>query len=217
MVCTCKYCGGNVEWALGDATGVCKDCGAEQAIEARDLYEQACLLAKEDTEEGLEEALLLFRSTRGWQDADAQYASCRTRLARLRWQAESAMLKEQEDRFEAKVARWKKIALTVLAAVLLCFAVVTAFTLIRFKQYSKAKELYTAGEYAPAAVAFREMADYKDARAMVYLSAVELYKTGRYAEAIPYFEWLGGSFDNGYHLQKCQERLAAQEAAAPGP
>jgi hypothetical protein len=48
----------------------------------------------------------------------------------------------------------------------------------------------------------------------VYRSAVELYKAGRYEEALPYLIWLDGDYDNGYYLQKCQERLAERDAGA---
>jgi hypothetical protein len=119
------------------------------------------------------------------------------------------MLKEQEDRFEAKVKRWKKIGLVSLAVLLLCIAVVTTVTLIRFRQYNKAAEFFTAGEYERSAAAFQAMGDYQDARARVFMSAVELYKAKRYEEALPYFVWLDGYPDHGYFLQHCQERLAA--------
>ena len=85
--------------------------------EKRRIYEEAQELARAETEEGLEQAMELFRSIRGFQDSDRQYIACRTRLGQMRWKAESAMLKEQEDRFEAKVKRWKKIGLVSLAVV----------------------------------------------------------------------------------------------------
>lgn len=177
--------------------------------EKRRTYEEAQDLARAETEESLEQAMELFRSIRGFQDADQQYIACRTRLGQMRWKAESAMLKEQEDRFEAKVKRWKKIGLVSLAVLLLCIAVVTTVTLIRFRQYNKAAEFFTAGEYERSAAAFQAMGDYQDARARVFMSAVELYKAKRYEEALPYFVWLDGYPDHGYFLQHCQERLAA--------
>lgn len=216
MICKCKSCGGSIEWTLGDSAGVCRDCGTKQAIEQHDVYEQACLLAKGDTEESLEQAMLLFRFIRGWQDADQQYINCRTRLGRMRWAVESAWLKEEQERFEAKVALWKKIGTTVLVAVLLCITVVTTVTMIRFRQYNRAAERFTAGEYERSAAAFQQMGDYKDSKARVFLSAVELYKARRYEEALPYFVWLDGYIDNGYYLQKCQECLSAQNADASG-
>ena len=174
-----------------------------------DVYAQAQALAQESTEDSLEQAMLLYRSIRGWQDADQQYVSCRTRLGRMRWQKESVLLKAEEDRFEAQVARWKRTAIALLLVVLLGIAAVTTITLIRFKRYNKAEELYTAGEYERAAAAFQTMGDYQDSRVKVFLSAVELYKAKRYEQALPYFVWLDGYIDNGYYLEKCQERLAA--------
>jgi len=217
MVSRCRNCGGSIEWKIGDTAGVCPECGTEQAVEKSEIYEQAGRLSGEDTEESLEQAMLLYRSIRGWQDADKRYIDCRTRLGRMRWQVESAWLKEEEDRFEAKVARWKKIGQTALATVLLCLAVVTAVSMIRFARYNRASEYFVAGEFGRSAAAFREMADYKNSRDRVYLSAVELYKAGRYEEALPYFVWLDGYIDNGYYLQKCRERLADRDAAAPEP
>lgn len=216
IICKCRSCGGNIEYALGDPAGVCSACRAKQVIEPRDVYEQACSLAEEGTEDSLEQAMLLFRSIRGWQDADRQYISCRTRLGRMRWLVESARLKEEEDRFEAKLRRWRKIGVTVLTVLLLCIAVLTAVTLHQFRKYNRAAECFTAGEYERAAAAFQEMDGYRDARVRVYLSAVELYKARRYEEALPYFVWLDGYLDNGYYLQKCQERMSSQDTAVPG-
>ena len=209
MICTCKACGGSVVFEAGDAVGVCRDCGARQAIEKEDIYREAERLTGEDTEESLEQAMLLYRSIRGWQDADRRYVSCRTRLGQLRWKVESARLKAEEERNEARVARWKKIAITVLIAVLLILTAVSAVTLIQYQRYNKAAEYYTAGEYESAAAAFQKIGNYLDAKTRVFLSAVELYKAKRYAQALPYFEWLNGYIDNGYYLNKCRERLAA--------
>ena len=216
MICKCRNCGGCVEFSLGDAAGVCSACGAKQTIEPRDVYEQARSLAAEGTEDSLEQAMLLFRLIRGWQDADRQYFSCRTRLGRMRWLVESARLKEEENRFETRLRRWRKIGTAALTALLLCIAVLTVVTLIPFVKYNRAAECFTAGEYERAAAAFQEMGDYRDSRVRVYLSAVELYKARRYEEALPFFVWLDGYLDNGYYLQKCQERLASQDAALPG-
>ena len=59
--------------------------GAKQDVEKSDIYEQAWRLSEENTEESLEQAMLLYQSIRGWQDADVQYIACRTRLGRMRW------------------------------------------------------------------------------------------------------------------------------------
>ena len=184
--------------------------------EKRAILAQADDLAKKNTEESLEQAMILYRSIRGWQDADRRYTDCRTRLGQLRWQVESARLKVEEDRFESKVARWKKIGYTLLITVLLCIAAVSTITMIRFYRYNKAAELFTAGEYERAAAAFQEMADYQDSRARVFMSAVELYKAKRYQEALPYFIWLDGYIDNGYYLKKCRERLGIEGSSAAG-
>ena len=111
------------------------DSGAKQDIEKSGIYEQAGRLSEENTEESLEKAMLLYRSIRGWQDADAQYIACRTRLGRMRWLVESAVLKEEEKRFEAKMARRRKIGLAVLTVVLLCLAVTISVTAIRLSRY----------------------------------------------------------------------------------
>ena len=210
MICRCRNCGGSIEWKNGDAAGVCMDCGAKQVIGKSDIYELAGQLSEEDTVESLGQALLLYQSIHGWQDADEQYITCRTRLGRMRWLVESAVLKEEEKRFEAKMARRRKIGLVVLTAVLLCFAVVITVTAIRLSRYNRAANHFTAGEFEQSAAAFQEMGNFMNSRGRVYLSAVELYKAGRYEEALPYFVWLDGDFDNGYYLQKCRERLADQ-------
>ena len=210
MICKCSNCGGRIEWKIGNTSGVCMDCGAKQEIEKSDIYEQAERLSEADTEESLEQAMLLYQSIRGWQDADVRFIDCRTRLGRMRWLVESAILKEEEERFEAKMARRKKIVLAVVTAVLLSLAVMITVTMIRLSRYNRAASYFTAGEYERSAAAFQEMGNFKNSRERVYLSAVELYKAGRYEEALPYFVWLDGDMDNGYYLRKCQERLAEQ-------
>ena len=184
-----------------------------EAIEKQHIYEQAGSLVAEDTEESLEQAMLLYRSISGWQDADRKYIFCRTRLGRMRWKVESSRLKEYEDRFEHKVTRWKKTGLTVLIAVLLIIAVITTVSLLRLSQYNKAAEFFTAGEYDRSADAFMQMGNYRDSRTRLYLSAVELYRAKRYEDALRYFTVLDGAFDNGFYLQKCRERLLIQDTA----
>ena len=191
--------------------GVCMNCGAKQEIEKSYIYEQAERLSGEGTEESLEQAMLLFGSIRGWQDANARYIDCRTRLGRMRWLVESAVLKEYEDRFEAKMARRKKIGMAVLTAVLLCLAVMITVSMIRLSRYNRAASYFIAGEFERSAAAFQEMGDYKNSRERVYLSAVELYKAGLYEEALPYLIWLDGDIDNGYYLRKCRECLTEQD------
>lgn len=181
-----------------------------QNTENYKIYEQAVRLAEENTEESLEKAMQLFRSVKGWQDADRQYTSCRTRLGRIRWQRESAILKEFEDRHEAKMILRKRTVLTLVVAVLLIFAVIACVFFVRLKRYNKAASFYVAGEYERAAEAFMKMEGYMDSKARVYLSAVELYKQHMYEEALPYFVWLDGYMDNGYYLNKCREKLGLE-------
>ena len=50
MICRCKNCGGSIEWKIGDAAGVCRDCGAVQEIDKSDIYETAGRLSGENTE-----------------------------------------------------------------------------------------------------------------------------------------------------------------------
>jgi hypothetical protein len=216
MIFRCKICGGPVELKPDETVGICRDCGTKQEIEKSVIYTEAETLALQDTEESLEQAILLYRSIPGWQDANKRYIDCRTRLGQMRWKVESAWLKEEEARFEAKVARWKKIGITALVLLLLCIATVSTVTLYRFWRYNKAAELFTAGEYERAAAAFQAIANYQDSRTRVFLSAVELYKAKRYQEALPYFAWLDGYIDNGYYLEKCQERLGIKESSLTG-
>ena len=103
----------------------------------------------------------------------------------------------------------------MLAAVLFSIAVATAVSLHRYKRYNTAAAAFTAGEYEKSAAAFQAMSGYKDAKARVFMSAVELYKARRYEEALPYFVWLDGYIDNGYHLKKCRDRMTVPSGSAP--
>ena len=132
----------------------------------------------ENTEESLEQAMLLYQSIKGWQDADVQYRACRVRLGRMRWLVESAELKELEERFEAKMARRRKIVQALVTAVLLsCRDDQRAG--LRLTRYNRAAEHFTAGEFERSAAEFQEMGNFLNSRARVYRSAVELYKAGR--------------------------------------
>ena len=215
MICKCRNCGSSIEWKYGDAEAVCKVCDVKQEVEKSDIYEEAGRLSEENTEESLEQAMLFYQSIRGWQDADAQYIACRTRLGRMRWLAGAAVLQEKEKRFEAKNARRRKIGLAVLTAVLLCLAVIITVISSRLSRYNRAAEHFAAGEYEQSAAAFREVGNFKNSRKRAYWAAVELYKTGQYEEALPYFVWLDGAYDNGYFLQKCRECLADRDAGTP--
>lgn len=217
MICRCKNCGGSIEWKIGDAAGVCRDCGAVQEIDKSDIYETAGRLSGENTEESLEQAMLLYQSIKGWQDADVQYRACRVRLGRMRWLVESAELKELEERFEAKMACRRKIVQALVTAVLLCLAVTISIISVRLTRYNRAAEHFTAGEFERSAAEFQEMGNFLNSRARVYRSAVELYKAGRYEEALPYLVWLDGDYDNGYYLNKCRERLAERDAGVSQP
>lgn len=193
-----------------DKTDLVPEAGKVGRQEPDEIYERAKLLAAENTEESLEKAMRLFQSIKGHRDAGRQYYSCRTRLGRMKWLRESAIIKGYEDRHEKQLGRRKKIGLTVLIAVLVCIIAVSGVALVRYYRYSKAGAYFTAGEYKRSADAFMQMADYRDSATRVYLSAVELYNLKRYEEALPYFAWLDGRFDNGYYLRKCREKLGAQ-------
>ena len=214
MLFRCKNCGGLVAFQNGDAAGTCKGCGLKQEINEHFIYEQANLFALENTEESLEQAMNLYRAVPGWKDANQKYKDCRTQLGRMRWQKESALLKAEETRFEAKISKLKKAGIAVLAVLLICIAIVTIVTLYQFKKYNTAAEFFVSAQYARSAEAFRELNGYKDAKAKVYISALELYKAKRYKEAAPYFAWLRGYTDNGYYLKKCWERIAVLDSSA---
>ena len=97
----------------------------------KNIYEQAIRLASEESEESLEKAISLYQSIEGWEDADKQCADCRTRLARIKWKAESSVLKEYEQRDERKHVRCKRALIVSLVAVLLCIAIVVTWHRIR--------------------------------------------------------------------------------------
>jgi len=185
--------------------------------EKKRIYEQAENLSSQPSEESLEEALALYKSISGWQDADEKYHKCSIQLARLRWHEESSKLKEYENRNETKHSRLKKIGASILVVFLVCESIITTVVLFKLSQYNKAVACYTAGEYERAAEAFIEMADYKDSRSRVYACAVGLYKARDYEKALKYFHWLDGYMDNSYYIKKCNERLKAQGITPQSP
>lgn len=125
-------------------------------------------------------------------------------------QRESDILKEYSERHEAKMHRRKVIVLTLLVTVLLVFAMIATITLVKFYRYNMAESRLIVGEYERAADAFIKMADYRDSKTRVYEAALGLYREKSYEKALPYFVWLDGYGDNGFHLQKCREKLGLE-------
>lgn len=191
----------------------CRDAGTGESgqrpgeKDPDEICSRAMRLAGEDNEESLTEAMRLFRCVKDRPDAERQYADCRARLERIRWQKESAVIKVYERRHEIRMKRVKWIGLGLLAAALICFGVIASKVLAQYTRYNRAEEYLVAGEYTRAADAFMEMGDYRDSKAKVYEAAIQMYNLKMYDEALTYFVWLDGAYDKGYYLTKCRERL----------
>ena len=140
----------------------------------------------------LEQALSLFQKIPGYQDADTLVETCRKRIQEIEEEKD-----QQQVAYESKRTRNKKIAIAIIALLAICVIVfiLVPIVFIPIVKYHAALNLYNAGEYNEAIIAFEALEDYKDSIEKIkkckteienqkYSKAVDLYENGEYAEAI---------------------------------
>ncbi len=172
------------------------------------VYESAEKAAKLDSIVHLEAAVGFWKSIPEWRDADKRIIEAQRRIEQL---------KKQENRLQEEAnkrnKKTKKAALMiVIALVLIVAALIVLFTVILpNKHYKEAVELYNAGQYEKAIVAFEALNGYRDSKTRIldcrYVTAEDLYNAGRYEEAIAAFEALNGHKDSAAQIEKCETAI----------
>ena len=178
-----------------DADALAEEC-LEKAETARKdaVYDAAKAQQRRNRLSGFKKAAKLYRTIPGWKDADRQGAA-----------AQKAAGKR----------RITLVSVITAAGLLAVSAVLYIFVIAPAVRYGKARDLYEAGRYKEALVAFRTMQNYRDSEELIascekilldqrYENAVALMEAGRYKNAIAEFKALYDYRDSAEKLQECR-------------
>lgn len=140
-----------------DSDELAEQC-LERAEECRkdSIYSSACLKMAGITIIGYDNAIDLFKTIPGWKDADEKIEECRNKI----------------EEIKAKDARRKRVTIIIstIISIIICISLVSYITflivrktvIIPNQKYNAALELYNAGKYDEAQVAFSALNGYKD-------------------------------------------------------
>lgn len=166
-----------------DAKEQTKKC-TELAEERRksEIYNRAIDLKRKDTIEDLEDAIRVFESIAGFQDADDEIERCKNRIEEIK--AEEKRKEEEKARQEAvriKEAKRRKRRNKIIAsvsggvvAVAIAFVIVLNKVIIPISKYNTAMEYYESRDYENAITMFVKVAGYKDSVDMVKQAKYDL-------------------------------------------
>ncbi len=201
-----------------DAKEQTKKC-TELAEERRksEIYNRAIDLKRKDTIEDLEEAIRVFESIAGFQDADDEIERCKNRIEEIK--AEEKRKEEEKVHQEAvrikeakRCKQRNKIIASVSGGVIvvaIAFVIALNKVIIPSSKYNTAMEYYENGDYENAISAFEELGDYQDSVDMIkqanYDLAMKYYENGDYATAYTAFDKLGDYSDASEKMAEIKE------------
>ena len=201
-----------------DADSLAEQCGDKAEICRKDaVYASAQSQIEKNTVDSYGKAVILFHSISGWKDADEQISACQRKIEEIKAQEEADRLERQRKAEEKRIAdekaaqkRKRVIAIaTPIIVVSIAFLILLTKVIIPNSKYNSAVELYNAGKYDEAIMAFKELSGYKDSEALItdskYNAAVELFNAGKYDEAIKAFKELSGYKDSVDKVTECQK------------
>ena len=121
-----------------------------------------------------EEAIKVFQTISGWKDADEQIYACQKKIEEIKVKEEADRLEAERKALEAeRKAEERRIAAekakktfaigTPIVAACIAFVIVLTTVIIPSGKYNSAMELYNAGNYQDAYIAFNEVS-YKDSK-----------------------------------------------------
>ncbi|MBR6040383.1 MAG: TIR domain-containing protein [Clostridia bacterium] len=182
---------------------------------------------------GYESAIETFRKIPGWKDAEDQILACERKIEEIKAKEEADRMERERKKEEARITaekrkkKKKKAALMIAAAAaVIVMVLILLFTAILPPiRYNKAVELYNAGKYEEAIMAFEALNGYKDSETQIescktaikdqdYEAAVVLYEAGKYEEAIAAFEALDGYKDSEQQIEACKTVIKDQDYEA---
>ena len=224
-----------------DADSLGEQCLERAEVCRKDaVYASAISQMNGNVVSGYEAAIRTFSTIPGWKDADEQIYACQRRIEEIKAkeevdrleqerQAEQARIAAEQARISAeKAAKKRKRTIAILVPSLLVCIAFVILLIIFFnanQKYNNAVELYNAGKYEEAIVAFTALDGYKDSNAQIekceiaikdekYSVAVELYNAGKYEEAIARFKALDGYKDSNAQIEKCEIAIKDENYAA---
>ena len=212
---------------------------AEQCLERAEgcrkdsIYSSACRKMAAMTIIGYENAIDLFKTIPGWKDADEIIEKCRNKIEEINAEEEAyrSRQKRLEEERAAKDARRKRVIIiisTIISIIIgisilsyIIFLNVQKTVIIPNQKYNAALELYNAGKYDEAQVAFSALNGYKDSDAQIvkceiaikegkYVRAIELYNAEKYEAAIAELEAIRGYKDSDEYIDIIRPKLKLQ-------
>lgn len=191
------------------------DLLAEQCLDKAEVCRKNAIYASAHNEQikgtidGCNGAIRLFESISGWKDADEQIYACQKKIEEIKAKEEADRLERERQAEQKRIAaekaakkRKKIIAITTpIVVACIAFLIVLTTVIIPSSKYNSAKELYNAGKYDEAIVAFQALNGYKDSEQQItncqtaikdqkYNSAKELYNAQKYEDAYKAFSTL---------------------------
>ena len=210
-----------------DADALAEQCLDKAEVCRKDaIYASAKAKMTGDETDGYEAAIKEFGTISGWKDADEQINVCRRKIEEIKAKEEADRLERERQAEQRRVAAEKRkklikktaiIGTPILAAVI-AFVILLTTVIIPTVKYSAAVDLYNAGNYDEAIMAFIALNGYKDSATQItkcetaindakYNAAVDLYNEGKYDEAITAFKALNGYKDSATQITKCEAAI----------
>ena len=179
------------------------------------ILSSAKMKMQSDTVDSIEDAIKMFKSIPGWEDADAQVPICEKMIVEIKEKAEAERL-ERKRKAEAELLeaeriakRNKKIAIITMSIVcaIIAFIIVLNTVIIPTGKYNDAIALMDAEKYTEAISAFEALDGYKDSEKKItecntaildgkYNDAITLMNAGNIIEAYEALVALDGYKDS---------------------
>ena len=205
-----------------DANTLAEQC-LERAEDCRKdaIYASARSQMTGNAVSGYEAAIKEFSTISGWKDADEQIYACQRKIEEIKAREEADRLENEHQAELSRIAakKRKRIFVIIASIIVACiaFVIVWKTVIIPTQKYNAAVELFNAGKYDEAIIAFTELNGYKDSFEQIenckYSTAVELYNAGKYDEAKIAFAEISGYKDSSEQVEKCKTAIKDEKYA----
>lgn len=130
-----------------------------------------------------EEAISLFESVPGWEDADEQVYVCKRKIEEIKLEAKR---KAEEERIAMEIQAWKTKRALAIGTLILCvciaFVILLTKVIIPNGKYNNAMALIDSGKYTEAISAFEALDGYKDSTEKARALTIKVAKVGDYVK-----------------------------------
>lgn len=246
----CEVCGGTLSSVTNNLLK-CDYCGklyvqGDEITEANpeQIYETANAKAENNTQNSLQEAIVLYTALGTYKDSDIREMQCRRQIEENRIWEQEQELEEQRYREQQQIKRRKliqsirkyvKIAMISCGVALIVFlsvwGTIKAINNKKQNDYERAQELYVQQQYEESLQIYEKLGNYQDAEQKAemvrtvyetvkkeYAQGVDYYQKGLYEQAIDQLQTIAGYSDVADYLSASAEALyqQAEEAMAAG-